>query len=370
MVHRGTRQGLRLLPGVIAPKPQAGQAIEQIRGIGLAALAQVMPKALGLIAGHGAQLGQLRVRAVVAGHRDQLHAPCAQLDQLLDTIAPVPDATMQGQQDHLGMAQHLIDVQVDRGVILHLHGVGQSQAGEILRQLLGGFGEQRQCESPLQRITSSAGVWPRSAMLSSGTKPPGWVRSRCMGQAPKAWRRRASSAAASSAWPISTRRVIRGSSARQARSKCLSKRVPTLDQQAHRLAGDGSEALGAQDAEFDHQLSQGIEQQAFVRFWQVDGNGVEGIVVVIVMIIALVVCVMVGTATIDVRLGLGAYAQQHLQRQAAAAGLDHLDRRRQFFADFGTHLGQALGIDQISLVQHHRSALASWSANSSCRGDS
>ena len=42
------------------------------------------------------------------------------------------------------MAQYLVDVQVDRGMVLHLHRVGQAQAGVILRQLLGGFGEQRQ----------------------------------------------------------------------------------------------------------------------------------------------------------------------------------------------------------------------------------
>ena len=42
------------------------------------------------------------------------------------------------------MAQHLVDIQVDRGMVLHLHRVGQAQAGEITRQLLGGFGKQRQ----------------------------------------------------------------------------------------------------------------------------------------------------------------------------------------------------------------------------------
>ncbi|MNS31196.1 hypothetical protein D3C72_632450 [compost metagenome] len=74
----------------------------------------------------------------------------------------------------------------------------------------------------------------------------------------------------------------------------------------------------------------------------------------IVMVIAVMVRIMVGTAAIDVRLGLGAHAQQHLQRQLAAAGLDHLDRRRQFFGHLGADLGQAFGVDQVGLVQHHQ----------------
>lgn len=42
------------------------------------------------------------------------------------------------------MAQYLVDVQVDRGMVLYLHRVGQAQAGVILGQLLGGIGEQCQ----------------------------------------------------------------------------------------------------------------------------------------------------------------------------------------------------------------------------------
>ena len=51
---------------------------------------------------------------------------------------------MQRNQNHLGVAQHLIDVQIDRGVILHLHRIGQTQARIILGQLLRSLGEQRQ----------------------------------------------------------------------------------------------------------------------------------------------------------------------------------------------------------------------------------
>ena len=84
----------------------------------------------------------------------------------------------------------------------------------------------------------------------------------------------------------------------------------TLYQQAHRLARDGGEAFGAQDTELHHQLGQRIEQQAFVGFRQVDGDGIESVVVMIVMIVAVVVRIVVGSAAIDMRLGLGTHAQQ------------------------------------------------------------
>ncbi|MNC35312.1 hypothetical protein D3C75_837920 [compost metagenome] len=104
VIHGGARQRLRLVPGIVAAQPLAGQAVEQVDGVGLAALAQVVPEAFGLLAADTAQAGQLRVRAVVARHQDQLHATASQLDQLLDAIAPVADAAVQRHQDDLGMA--------------------------------------------------------------------------------------------------------------------------------------------------------------------------------------------------------------------------------------------------------------------------
>ncbi|VVP57591.1 hypothetical protein PS896_05819 [Pseudomonas fluorescens] len=48
------------------------------------------------------------------------------------------------------MAQHFIDVQVDGGMVLHLHRVGQAKTGVVVGQLLGRFGQQRQA-----RITAA-----------------------------------------------------------------------------------------------------------------------------------------------------------------------------------------------------------------------
>ncbi|MNM93849.1 hypothetical protein D3C81_1062370 [compost metagenome] len=144
VIHRRAWQLLRLAPGVIALQPLAGQAIEQVQGIGLATLAQEVPEPLGLLCRHGTQAGKFRVGAIITRHQDQLHATGRQLQQLLDTVAPIADATVQRHQNHLGVAQYLVDIQVDRGMVLHLHRVGQTQAGEILGQLLGGFGQQRQ----------------------------------------------------------------------------------------------------------------------------------------------------------------------------------------------------------------------------------
>jgi hypothetical protein len=130
---------------------------------------------------HGAQVAEFRVRAVIPGTRISCTPRSAKLHQALDAVAPVADAAVQRHQDDLGVAQHLVDVQVDRGVVLHLHRVGQAQARVIVRQLLGRFGEQRQAGIAAAQDHQLGGVWPRSAMLSSDTKPPGWVLSRCMG---------------------------------------------------------------------------------------------------------------------------------------------------------------------------------------------
>ena len=91
-------------------------------------------------------------------------------------------------------------------------------------------------------------------------------------------------------------------------------RAHALDQQAHRLVGDGGETLDPQDAVLDHQLGQGVQQQAFVGLGQLDGDGIEGVVIVVVVIvIAVMVMVVVAVAAVDVFLGTGTQAQQHIQ---------------------------------------------------------
>ncbi len=123
-----------------------------------------------------------------------------------------------------------------------------------------------------------------------------------------------------------------------------------LHQQAHGLAGDGDEALDAQDGVALHQLAEGREQGALVHFREVDVEGVELVVVVVLVFFVIVV----GGAAVDVQLGFGVQAQQHVQRQLAGGGLDHLHRRRQLFADFGAHGGQGVGIQQVGLVEDHQ----------------
>jgi len=108
------------------------------------ALAQKVPEPLGLPRGHSAQGAELRVGAVITGHQDQGHATLGQLHQPLDAVAPVADTTVQRQQNHLGVLQDLIEIEVDRTVVLHLHRVGQTQAWIIVRQLLRRFGQQGQ----------------------------------------------------------------------------------------------------------------------------------------------------------------------------------------------------------------------------------
>ncbi|MNR00978.1 hypothetical protein D3C85_1167690 [compost metagenome] len=144
VVEGDAGQGLRFAPGIVAFKPLAAQAVEQLPGIVQAALAQVLPEALGIFGRHVAEAGQFGIGAIVAGHQDQPGAALGQRHQLLDAVAPVADAAMHRDEDDPGVLQHLVDVEVHRGVVLQLHGVGQAQARVILRQLAGGFGQQRQ----------------------------------------------------------------------------------------------------------------------------------------------------------------------------------------------------------------------------------
>lgn len=100
MEQRHPRQRLRFAPGVVAAEALAGQAAVELPGVLQAALAQVLPEALGLLRRQVAEGAQLRVGAVVAGHRDQQRAALGQRHQLLHTVAPVADAAVQRKQDH------------------------------------------------------------------------------------------------------------------------------------------------------------------------------------------------------------------------------------------------------------------------------
>ncbi len=109
-----------------------------------AALTQELPESIALCGRHGAQITQFRIRAVITGHQNDLNPTCRELHQPLDTIAPIADTAVQRNQNDLCVTQHFIDVQVDRGVILDLHRVGQTQAGVVFGELPGSFGQQRQ----------------------------------------------------------------------------------------------------------------------------------------------------------------------------------------------------------------------------------
>ena len=144
MINRGTRQGLRLVPAIVTAQPLVGQAAIELQRIVPPALAQKVPEPLSLLGGHSAQGAEFRVGTVITGHQDQGHATLGQLHQPLNAVAPVADTTVQRQQNHLGVLQDLIDIEVDRTVVLHLHRVGQTQAWIIFRQLLRRFGQQGQ----------------------------------------------------------------------------------------------------------------------------------------------------------------------------------------------------------------------------------
>ncbi len=144
VINSSTRQRLGFGPRVIAAQPLTRHAMKQIQCVLHAALAQELPELVALRSRHSTQVAQFGVGTVIARHQNDLHAPRCQLHEPLDAVTPVADATVQGNQNDFGVAQQFIDVQVDRGVILHLHRVGQTQAGVVFGQLPGGFGQQRQ----------------------------------------------------------------------------------------------------------------------------------------------------------------------------------------------------------------------------------
>ncbi|MNZ71364.1 hypothetical protein D3C78_897240 [compost metagenome] len=118
--------------------------MEQLAGVVRAALAQVLPEAMAVLGRDVAELGQFGIGAVVAGHQDQPGALPAQLHQALDAVAPVADAAVHRDQDDPGVAQHLLDVEVHRGVVGQLRRTGQAQAGEVLGEAARHLGQQRQ----------------------------------------------------------------------------------------------------------------------------------------------------------------------------------------------------------------------------------
>ena len=142
VMDQRARQGARLAPGVVALQPAAGDAVQQMAGIVRTALAQVLPQALAVLACHVAQFAQLGIGAVVARHQDDGGAQAAQLDHTFDAVAPVADAAVHRDQDDLGVAQHLLDVEIHRSMVGQLRRAGQAQAGEIRGQLARHLGQQ------------------------------------------------------------------------------------------------------------------------------------------------------------------------------------------------------------------------------------
>ena len=95
MINRGTGQGLRLVPPIVAAQPLGGQATIELQGIVQPALAQKMPQTLTLAGRHRAQCAELRVGTVIARHQNQGDATFGQLHQALDAVAPVTYAAVQ-----------------------------------------------------------------------------------------------------------------------------------------------------------------------------------------------------------------------------------------------------------------------------------
>ena len=94
VIQAHARQRLRFAPGVVTLQPVAGNAVEQLLGIGRAALTQKLPEPLGLRQWHATQRHQFWIRVVATRHHDDLCAALGQFDQTFNAVAPVTDATV------------------------------------------------------------------------------------------------------------------------------------------------------------------------------------------------------------------------------------------------------------------------------------
>ncbi len=120
-----------------------------------------------------------------------------------------------------------------------------------------------------------------------------------------------------------------------------------LQQQAHRLAWNCSEALDAQDAVLDHRVFQRLQQPVFSGLRQLDRERIEGFVIVLFMVFLIVM----GLAPFDVQFGFAIQAQQHVQRQLAAVRLDDFDPLGQLLGHLGPDRCQCLWRQQVGLVE-------------------
>jgi len=163
--------------------------------------------------------------------------PRGQRHQLLHQIRPVARAAQVINHHHLGVAQHVIHVEIGGRGLAQPHQVGQPHLWKCLWQSSSGIGQQRQGGVSRAQHHDVAGrllnthdalpavfdetAWPRGQQMHVS-----WPQA-AVASANKADCSSACRAAASRWSPINTSRVARNSPPCQGRSKWLSKRCPT-----------------------------------------------------------------------------------------------------------------------------------------------
>ena len=72
---------------------------------------------------------------------------------------------------------------------------------------------------------------------------------------------------------------------------------------------------------------------------------------IVIVVITVMVVIVVTVAAVDVLLGAGTEADQHVERQAAIAGFDDFYRWRQLFGDFSAHPSQIFRAGLVGFVE-------------------
>ena len=144
VAHR-TGQHLRRRRPLAPAKGGMGYQLVEVVGVVAPTFAQAAPQVGAVVFGGGAAQEQLCVFHTFARHHHQpLAARGGGFTHLVDDVGPVAGGAQVFDDDGLGVAQHIVHVQVGGRGLAQPHQVGQAHARKISRQVASHFGQERQ----------------------------------------------------------------------------------------------------------------------------------------------------------------------------------------------------------------------------------
>ena len=124
--HLGWRRACAQAPNGV------GHVVKKGAGVVPPAFAQAAPEGVAVLRAGGAAGHQLVVlRQVARKQRQPLPLAARRLLGLLDQVGPIAGGAQVVDDDHAGVAQHVVHVKIGGGGLAQPHEVGQPHAGEI-----------------------------------------------------------------------------------------------------------------------------------------------------------------------------------------------------------------------------------------------